>query len=65
MLSRPTKLGSDQDRFNVRNDYEVCLSTTIGRRHEQQSGQADSDHRILPFWVFLIGLSCAQADGHR
>jgi hypothetical protein len=27
-----------RDRFNVRNDWEVSLSTIIVRRHEQRSG---------------------------
>ena len=63
-LGRLSRWGVIRDRFNVRSDWEVSSSTTIGRRHEQQSGQSDSDHRILPFWVSLIGLGCAQADGH-
>jgi len=54
-----------RDRFNVRSDWEASLSITIGGGDEQQSGQSDSDHRILPCWVSLIGLGCAQADGHR
>jgi hypothetical protein len=49
----------------ARNDWEDCSSTTIGRRHEQQSGQSGSNHRLLPFWVSLLGLDGAQADGPR
>jgi hypothetical protein len=64
-LGRLNRLGVIRDRFNVRSDWEVSSSTTIGRRHEQQSGQSDSDDRILPFWVSLIGFGCAQADGRQ
>jgi hypothetical protein len=54
-----------RDRFNVGSDWEDYSSTTIGRQHEEQSRQADSDRRILPGWVSLVGLGCAQADSHR
>jgi Homeodomain-like domain len=64
-LGRLKRWGVIRNRFNVRSDWEVCLSTTIGRQHEEQSRQADSGDRILPGWVYLVGPGCAQADGYR
>src|SRR5215831_12310743 len=64
-LGRLNQWGEIRGRFTVRSDWEDCSSTTIGRQHEEQSRQADSDHRILPCWVCLAGPGCAQSDGYR